>query len=365
MPQNQSDEVRAALRGGTIPPVASPFRKGGAFGPFGVGDYEGSPQGQGEGPRAAWNSFGPGPAMKLPPLEQERAMMMERAPARYELPPVMVHSSGFSPQQHLEPLNMAVSQQSRQQAAMEERLLMLERARQQGAERDRQQAQLEERLMHMEGRLVQSERLASEASRAYDMQQQRVQALLSDVGRASAELGDLRMRYEGALSGTSQLQQQVMGMAADMRQQDAKVQGLTQQLSESLRVNAEMRGQMAMLSDEVARAAADRAAAQASVERLSRQFAEGAAHLAEEQRRAAGEANAQQREESRRQQQQYMNDLAALNREVDAYRNEAQAAGGALHSAVERLNARLQVRGVGEVGNSWHMPFLAPPYECD
>ncbi len=129
-------------------------------------------------------------------------------------------------------------------------------------------------------------------------------------------------------------------MASDLRQQDAKVHGLNQQLSESLRLNAEMRGQMAMLGDEVQRAAADRASAAASVERLSRQFAEGAAALVEEQRRAAGEANAQQREESRRQQMQYMNDLSALNREVDAYRNEAQAAGGTLHSAVERLNAR-------------------------
>ena len=53
-----------------------------------------------------------------------------------------------------------------------------------------------------------------------------------------------------------------MGMASDLRQQDAKVHGLNQQLSESLRLNAEMRGQMTMLADEVQRAAADRASAQ-------------------------------------------------------------------------------------------------------
>jgi len=227
----------------------------------------------------------------------------------------MASPPGLSPH-HLEPLNLAVNQQGRQQAAMEERLLMLET------------------------RLVGAERQAGEASRAYDVQQQRVASLISDATRAAAELNDLRMRYEGATGGTSQLQQQVMGMAADMRQQDMKVHALNQQLAEALRVNAEMRGQMSALSDEVQRAAVDRASAQASVERLSRQFAEGAQAMIEEQRRAAGEATAQQREESRRQQQQHLADLAALNREVDAYRNEAQAAGGQLHSAIERVNAR-------------------------
>ena len=33
--------------------------------------------------------------------------------------------------------------------------------------------------------------------------------------------------------------------------------------------------------------------------------------------------------------------MAALNREIDAYRSEAAAAGSALHSAVERINTRL------------------------
>ena len=96
---------------------------------------------------------------------------------------------------------------------------------------------------------------------------------------------------------------------------------------------------------------------QASVERLSRQFAEGAAAMIEEQRRATGEATAAQREESRRQQAAYMNDLAALNREVDAYRNEAQAAGGTLHSAIERVNARWGEGGQGRVGHKalWGM----------
>ena len=96
---------------------------------------------------------------------------------------------------------------------------------------------------------------------------------------------------------------------------------------------------------------------QASVERLSRQFAEGAAAMIEEQRRATGEATAAQREESRRQQAAYMNDLAALNREVDAYRNEAQAAGGTLHSAIERVNARWGEGGQGRVGHNalWGM----------
>ena len=107
---------------------------------------------------------------------------------RYELPEPRSQQQqaapGLSPQ-HLEPLNLAVNQQGRQQAAMEERLLMLET------------------------RLVTAERQSGEAGRAYDVQQQRVAGLISDTSRAAAELNDLRMRYEGALSGTTQLQQQV------------------------------------------------------------------------------------------------------------------------------------------------------------
>lgn len=37
---------------------------------------------------------------------------------------------------------------------------------------------------------------------------------------------------------------QVMGLGADMRQQDARVESLSQQLAESQRVNAELRGQV-------------------------------------------------------------------------------------------------------------------------
>ena len=256
---------------------------------------------------------------------------------RFDLPEPRPQPPGLSPQ-HLEPLNMAVNQQGRQQAAMEERLLMLET------------------------RLVTAERTAGEASRSYDVQQQRVAALISDTSRAAAELNDLRMRYEGALSGSSQLQQQVMAMASDLRQQDAKVQGLNQQLAESMRINAEMRGQVAMLQDEASRAAVDRVAAQAAFERLSRQFTEGAASMVEEQRRAASEAIAQQREESRRQQQAYLTDLAALNREVDAYRSEAQQAGGTLHSAIERLNAR-SAEGQQRVSRVFMLLYLLMFYE--
>ena len=273
------------------------------------------------------------------PLQAERMLMERPAQMRFELPEprqIQQQQLGLSPQ-HLEPLNMAVNQQGRQQAAMEERLLMLET------------------------RLVTAERTAGEASRSYDVQQQRVAALISDTSRAAAELNDLRMRYEGALSGSSQLQQQVMAMASDFRQQDAKVQGLTQQLMESMRVNGEMRGQLAMLQDEASRASADRQAAQVAFERLSRQFTEGAASMVEEQRRAASEAIAQQREESRRQQQAYLNDLAALNREVDAYRSEAQTAGGTLHSAIERLNAR----SVDRLFESFFRSRLLPTEESE
>jgi hypothetical protein len=66
---------------------------------------------------------------------------------------------------------------------------------------------------------------------------------------------------------------QVMGLTADMRQQDAKVAALNQQLAESMRMNAELRGQVAMLSDETHRAAADRASAQVSMQQQQGQMA--------------------------------------------------------------------------------------------
>ena len=48
-------------------------------------------------------------------------------------------------------------------------------------------------------------------SRAFDVQNQRVGAMANDMSRASAELGDLRLRYEGAMATNGQLQQQVGG----------------------------------------------------------------------------------------------------------------------------------------------------------
>lgn len=75
---------------------------------------------------------------------------------------------------------------------------------------------------------------------------------------------------------------QMVAMTSDLRSHDANIAGLTQQLSDALRVNGELRNQVAMLSDETHRAAADRAAATAFMERLSRQYADGTAAVMEE-----------------------------------------------------------------------------------
>eukprot|EP00798_Chlamydomonas_sp_ICE-L_P028462 gene28461-31609_t len=101
---------------------------------------------------------------------------------------------------------------------------------------------------------------------------------------------------------------------------------MSAQLGESVRMNAELRGQINMMGDELQRAAADRSAASMAVERLTRQFQEGTTMLAEEGRRAVEEANNAFRAESQRRQQQHLADISILNREVDAYRLQTEAA---------------------------------------
>lgn len=184
-------------------------------------------------------------------------------------------------------------------------------------------AAMEDRLMFLEQRLLTTERTAAEVSRAFDIQTQRVAAMSTEFARSNSELSDLRLRFEAAHGTASaasasaqQLGQQVMAMAADMRAQDTKLAQAQAGLSEALRGNAELRGALALLQDEAQRSAADRAAAQAAMERMARQFQEGVGAMASEHARAQEAADAGFREDARRRQAQHLADLQSLNREV-------------------------------------------------
>jgi chromosome segregation ATPase len=321
------------------------------------------------------------PSSQTPPLNplpphssnpQQERLLMERPlglQSMYSMPPAGNAAS------HLEPLNMALGMQSRNVAAMEDR------------------------IMRLESRVVAAEQHAQDSHRNNDLSSQRMASMVGELGRTASEVNELRARYEGAMGGTAQLQQQVMAMASELRQselsmgsvkqqlgetqrlnqelrgqvmvlqdevhrgqaersamvqqqmstmqqsfsqQEGRVRALEQQLGESLQRNVQLEGQVAMLNDGMQRAAADRVQAQQAFERLSRQFAEGAAQIVDENRRAAQEAEAAFRADAQRRQTQYLTDLQSLNREVEGYRSEAQAAGAALHSAVGQLNTRLQ-----------------------
>ncbi|GFH10874.1 uncharacterized protein HaLaN_06270, partial [Haematococcus lacustris] len=67
---------------------------------------------------------------------------------------------------------------------------------------------IEERLLYLEQRLINTERAANEVSRAYDLQSQRFSSLSNDLARTGADMADLKLRYEAALSG-SQLYHQL------------------------------------------------------------------------------------------------------------------------------------------------------------
>ncbi len=102
----------------------------------------------------------------------------------------------------------------------------------------------------------------AQAIRALDIQTQRVASLSTDFSRAMGEVSDLRLRYEEAHSGgaaaaqaAQQLAQQLVGVSADVRAQEGRLAATSSQLSEALRANAELRGHVAVLSDEVARGA--------------------------------------------------------------------------------------------------------------
>uniref|UniRef100_A0A7R9V3G3 Uncharacterized protein n=1 Tax=Chlamydomonas euryale TaxID=1486919 RepID=A0A7R9V3G3_9CHLO len=331
----------------------------------GAGAYRDSPVRSGSG--------------RLPPLEDQRVFMDKAAMGprvQYDGLPAAISSSHAG----LEPLNIAMHYQGRAQMS------------------------LEERLMRLESRVASTEGAVTVASSGSDAANGRLHAIMADMGRTQAEVSDLRSRYEGAVAASAALQHQVSAMSAELRGTDGAVAGLRHALSESQaanhelraqlamvqeevargtaaaqqtaqahasamqaelraadartaalsaqlgdvgRVNAELSGQVAVLSDAVQRASAERAAASAAIDALSRQFQEGASAIVEEQRRTAAETDAAFRAESQRRQAAYLQDLASLNREIEGYRAEAGSAGAALHSAVSQLSARLQSEEAG------------------
>ncbi len=182
------------------------------------------------------------------------------------------------------------------------------------------------------------------------VQGSKVDQLTQQLGEAARQNAELRaaigMRSEESARTTanisSQVQQQVMGMATTMRDQDVKIASLGAALTESMHISNEFKEQAARMSMELQRAATERAATQVQLERLSHQISEGTSSSRLEVQRTAEQAQAAFREESRRQQGQYLAEISSLNREVEAYRQEATAAGAALRAAVDGLNSRLQ-----------------------
>jgi chromosome segregation ATPase len=192
-----------------------------------------------------------------------------------------------------------------------------------------------------------------EVSRLSSEQRQaafKVDALSQQLGESLRMNADLRAQVahlqdesqRGAAERAALSHDQGQSLVLGMKQQESRIAMLGQQLSEVSQAKSELVGQISRIGAELQRVSLDRAATQATLERLSRQFHEGTSALAEENRRAAEDALASSRQEGRLQQLLLLQELSALNREVDAYRQEAQAAGASLHSAVERMNARLQ-----------------------
>ena len=69
----------------------------------------------------------------------------------------------------------------------------------------------EQRASSAEQRAAALERGAGEVARSHDIQNQRLAAVSGELARAAAELGDLRLRHEGAHASQAQVAQQVGG----------------------------------------------------------------------------------------------------------------------------------------------------------
>lgn len=120
------------------------------------------------------------------------------------------------------------------------------------------------------------------------------------------------------------LGQQLAQLAGTVRGQDAQLAALHQKLEQASAANAELRSQAARAADEMARMAADRQATRAEMERMAAQFASGAQDMVAETRRGADTASREFLADAQRRQQQYLSELAALHREVEKHRADAQ-----------------------------------------
>lgn len=99
---------------------------------------------------------------------------------------------------------------------------------------------------------------------------------------------------------------QLLALNSEVRGQEAKLAAAQAALHEAVRLGSELRGQVAMLGDELSRANAERAAAQGAIERLGRAVSEGQAASALEARRQLDEQAAGFRAELMRRQQQHL-----------------------------------------------------------
>jgi cell division septum initiation protein DivIVA len=179
--------------------------------------------------------------------------------------------------------------------------------------------ELEERLAAAEAQAAASQQAAVAATRAAELAVARLAPLGQDLARAAAELGDLRGRYDAAVHLNGQLQQQVGGLAADLRALESRWVDAAGQLAQGGASAAEQRQVLGSLAVQLGRLEAERGQDRALLAALQAGLAGAGEGLGEERRgRAAGEAAL--REAARQQQAALLSDLAALAAEVAGYR---------------------------------------------
>eukprot|EP00877_Chromochloris_zofingiensis_P011348 jgi/Chrzof1/6467/Cz18g12050.t1 len=176
---------------------------------------------------------------------------------------------------------------------------------------------IEQRLAVTEARAAAAERAAVEAARLAELTGQRLTGLTGDMARATAELGDLRGRYDAASSLNGQLQQQLSTLSSDLHQQNSRLAEVRQHATaEGAKAEDSLRQQMTGLSEHMRRLASERAADHTAIQSLKQALHESSLVSADEAR----SRDVSIRSELRQRQQALLTDMSALASEVDGYR---------------------------------------------
>ena len=196
---------------------------------------------------------------------------------------------------------------------------------------------MEGRLAVASNRAVAAERAAAEAARSAELASQRLQHVVKDLAHATAEVGDLRGRYDAAISLNGQLQQQLVSLTGDMRQMEGRwaatataaagwVEGgrAGQQHQEELNktlnnVVSELRMELGQLRGQVVRLECEKEVERGVVEGL-REVVAGVGVGVGAEVRGRREGDAAVKEEVRSRQVGLLSDMAALAVEVEGYR---------------------------------------------